>query len=304
MTLLRRRIQGWAVLVVAILLFVVMPRLEQPTRRVLLISIDGLRADAVTPQWAPTLTELMARGVSTLEAHVLDPPRTVPNHVAMLTGLTPDSHGFRSNQYPNDRFVPDTVLEQVHDAGYTVAVYFSKQNLNPLANPALCDRIVIMDTATSDAIVDRVIEDFAHPASRWIFTVVHLIEPDRAGHDHGWMTARYLDAVLAADTQVRRLMQMLEATGLARNTLVIITSDHGGSGRHHRRPKPETVLVPWIAVGPGVPAGALVTRPVWIHDTAPTILAALQLPITSSIEGAAVEVVAGPAMVMSSPSSR
>ncbi len=93
--------------------------------------------------------------------------------------------------------------------------------------------------------------------------------------------ARYLpyyDATVAmADAFVGELLQALEQAGLAEDTLVIVTSDHGeefgehdhfGHGRSLYEP---ATRIPLIARGPGL-APAVVDMPVSLVDVAPWIL--------------------------------
>jgi arylsulfatase A-like enzyme len=80
---------------------------------------------------------------------------------------------------------------------------------------------------------------------------------------------QYDDGVKYDDDYIGRLMQALEQRGLASNTLVIVTSDHGESlGEHNlethgRALYWELIRVPLVIWFPGhVPAGVRVSRPV------------------------------------------
>ena len=79
------------------------------------------------------------------------------------------------------------------------------------------------------------------------------------------------------DEQVGRILTMLEETGLAENTIVIYTSDHGDwLGDHgHILKGPMTyeglLRVPFLAKGPGIRAGAVVAEPVSTLDIAATL---------------------------------
>jgi hypothetical protein len=69
---------------------------------------------------------------------------------------------------------------------------------------------------------------------------------------------------------------------------LIITSDHGGKEFRHGGDTPEEMTIPWLAVGPGVPAGLTLTAEITTYDTAATALYALNLPIPEIWEGAPV----------------
>jgi arylsulfatase A-like enzyme len=79
----------------------------------------------------------------------------------------------------------------------------------------------------------------------------------------------YDNGVKYADDHIQQMMEELDRRGLTRNTLVIITSDHGESlGQHHlethgRALYWELIRVPLLIYYPGhVPAGVKIERPV------------------------------------------
>ena len=90
---------------------------------------------------------------------------------------------------------------------------------------------------------------------------------------------RYDSSVNYDDEQIGKLLQALEQRGLTRNTLVIITSDHGESlGQHAMQYHGialylEQIHVPLIIRLPGrIPAGMTVTAPISNASLAATIL--------------------------------
>jgi hypothetical protein len=86
---------------------------------------------------------------------------------------------------------------------------------------------------------------------------VHLAHPDRAGHAAGFMSARYLAAVRAADTQLRRILDAVRADKrLREHAAVILTADHGGRGAGHSdATKRYNYTVPFMVWGVGVAHG-------------------------------------------------
>ena len=79
--------------------------------RVILISIDGLRADIVNnPAFAenhPYLARLMAEGEYCANVQTVFPSLTYPSHTSMITGVMPDKHGIVNNRpfIPEKNFV-------------------------------------------------------------------------------------------------------------------------------------------------------------------------------------------------------
>ena len=97
---------------------------KHPTPRVILITVDTLRADALSsyhPQGGPTpsVDRLAEDGV--LFNHVMAvAPWTLPSLASLLTGVAPNVHGAvgRESVVPND--LP-TLAEYMRDAGYLTA---------------------------------------------------------------------------------------------------------------------------------------------------------------------------------------
>jgi choline-sulfatase len=94
------------------------------------------------------------------------------------------------------------------------------------------------------------------------------------------MLAGYFGLVSFMDEQVGKILRALEETGLAGTTRVLYTSDHGdNAGARGLWGKStmyeESVGVPMILAGPGLPHGRLVDTPASLIDVFPTITAAL-----------------------------
>ncbi|MCU1329817.1 MAG: sulfatase [Bryobacterales bacterium] len=100
-------------------------------------------------------------------------------------------------------------------------------------------------------------------------------------HDYGQSRARYYASVEQLDTQIGRLLDALDNTGQAQNTMVVFTTDHGDMCGNHRMwikgwiPYEETYRVPLVIRWPGhAKAGAISKHLVQTHDLAHTYVAA------------------------------
>lgn len=87
-----------------------------------------------------------------------------------------------------------------------------------------------------------------------------------------------IGSLLAVDQHVGRLVATLRRTRQLRNTLIVFLSDNGWLQGEHRvpgdkyLPYEESLKVPFVLRGPGVPAGRRVTGQVANIDFAPTLL--------------------------------
>ncbi|WP_425396414.1 sulfatase-like hydrolase/transferase [Aeoliella sp.] len=90
--------------------------------------------------------------------------------------------------------------------------------------------------------------------------------------------AEYAAIVTHLDTQIGRILDAVQEHGLADNTRIILTSDHGlAIGRHGLLGKQNmhdhSVRVPFILSGPGVAEGEQIAAPIYMQDIVPTTLA-------------------------------
>lgn len=85
----------------------------------------------------------------------------------------------------------------------------------------------------------------------------------------------YHAAVSQVDAGVGRLLTELEKLGIAENTIVIFSSDHGDMQGSHGLtnkcvPYEESVRIPFLAAGPGIAKGAVCEDPIGTVDFFPT----------------------------------
>ncbi|MFO0952301.1 MAG: sulfatase [Isosphaeraceae bacterium] len=104
--------------------------------------------------------------------------------------------------------------------------------------------------------------------------------------------AAYAAAVTAVDDQVGRLTRALEELGRARDTIILVTSDHGDMLGSHgqrlkRKPWEESIRVPGIVRFPERVKGGRVEEALFSHvDMAPTLLGLCGLPVPATMQGA------------------
>src|SRR5699024_890815 len=101
----------------------------------------------------------------------------------------------------------------------------------------------------------------------------------------------FLGTLKSQDDNVGRLLDFLDDSGLADNTIVVYTGDHGfllgDQGWCDKRCMYEEALrVPWMIRYPGVTKSGSKTN-AWVQsiDNAPTILDMLGLPVPEDMQG-------------------
>ncbi len=250
--------------------------------RVLIISFDGLRPDAIEKAPMTNLIELMNAGVYSLTAQTVLPTTTLPSHASMLSGLCPAQHATYWDDYvPENGIALGTDLFDIaHAAGLRTVMIVGKQKLWHVTAAESLDVFIVNEN-------DESIGNLAEIEIKKDFGVmfVHFPTGDVLGHEWSWMGAVQMSAYRAEDRELAKMLAALDAAGLRSSTLIILTADHGGIiGGSHGGGAPEELTIPWILSGPGMKPGPLAS---FIHttDTAATASYALGLPRPAEWDG-------------------
>ncbi|QOV91938.1 alkaline phosphatase family protein [Humisphaera borealis] len=272
-------------------------------QHVLVVSIDGLRPDLLLLADAPNARKLMARGCYSMWAQTTPQSITLPSHVSMLTGMTPNRHGILWNsdiplQYPLYPGVP-TLFEAAKRYGYTVAAVAGKDKFDVFDRRGVLDWRWIPNSGTvkTPAVVGpavRIIKDHKPDVM-----LVHFPSVDTVGHSLGWGTPEQIKAIEEADKSLGELVTALDDADLAKSTLLIVSADHGGATKGHGADDARSRHIPWIAVGPGLRKGYDLTREpklnVKTEDTFATACWALGIPpLVANLDGTPVKAIIAP----------
>lgn len=261
-----------------------------PAKRVVLVSVEGLRADAIDRWGAPNLRRLAREGAYAERALTVSPALTAPAHLSMLAGVSPEEHGILADQLT---FTPamvnlDPVFKHATRQGRRAAAFISRDG--PLAEfeRALACRLAFgldslyLTPPRADAVIDAAAAALRGSDLDLLF--LHFPDPDLAGHEFGYTSARYGEAVLAVDAALGRLAALLADQP---GTLLVVTSDHGGGGAfgdfQHGSDSAADTEVPLLLWGARVSPARLGSAS--ILDVAPTMLWALGMAPPASYRG-------------------
>jgi arylsulfatase A-like enzyme len=254
-----------------------------PKKRVIIISIDGLRPDAIELAPMPNLMALMEISAYSLTAQTIFPSATLPSHASMLTGLCPKTHGVDWNDYLPQRGIAQGIdlFDIAQEAGLQTIMVAGKDKLQQVTAASSLD-IFVWVNDRDKVVMETLLGNFPMDFD---LLFIHLATTDDMGHVHGWLSPEQLSVVYRADEALGALLTALDERGLRDETLLIITADHGGHEKKHGSSLPVDMTIPWIASGPGVEPKQLQT-PVHTMDTAATAAYALGLTLPAEWDGA------------------
>lgn len=213
--------------------------------KLLLISIDGLRADALDRGLTPNLQRIIDSGVRARWMTPSYPSLTFPNHYTLVTGLRPDHHGIINNSMDDEalgRFAlsdREAVTRSGWWGGEPIWVSAEKAGVRAATSSWPGSEAEIEGVRPSQWRMYDSTEPLQQRADRvldWLaqtgpqaprLTTLYLENVDKAGHNEGPDSAAYTAAVQQADAIIGRVLDGLEQRGLAATTNVIVVSDHG-----------------------------------------------------------------------------
>ena len=282
---------------------------------VLVITLDTIRADRLgaygnTDIQTEFVDGLAARGV-VFDRCIAPTPLTLPSHASLFTGTYPVFHGVRDN---SNYVVPAelmTMAELLSEEGYRTGGFVGAfvlstrwgldQGFETYTEPESGYDPTLMSFAQiqrpADAVVDDAIAWLRKESEQPWFAWVHLYDPHLpydpppafAGE---YPDDPYLGEVAFADSQLERLDEFLESSGLDSNTLIVFAGDHGeGLGDHGEFDHglllyQTTARVPLIIVHPdSTSRGVRREEVVSLVDIMPTIAEALDLPLPGGVQG-------------------
>lgn len=274
---------------------------DQPARRVLLVTLDTVRADRLgaygNPDGLTPVLDTLAREGAVFTNAAAHVPITTPSHASILTGLLPPTHGVRDNGTFALPETATTVTETLKAAGFAthaVLASFALDRRFGLAqgfdsyDDAIGAEHGLRAERSADDVVSRALAWFDQASRPTWFLWLHLYDAHHPYLPPAPLAERFAHApydgeIAFVDRELGRLFAELRRRDLWDDTLVVVVADHGEAlGEHGERFHgtllyDATVRVPLLVKWPGRgPRGRFPTS-VGTYDIAPTILAATGL---------------------------
>ena len=282
---------------------------ENKTSNIVLITIDTARADhfgfaGYKDSKTPNIDKLAAESINFVNTYSAV-PLTLPSHVSILTGLYPQTHGVHDNDLFQLRKSVETLAEFLKTKNYHNAAFVSSIILghhygldqgfdyyNDLGQYATIKNRIVERTAntTTDAVC-KYTSKLQAPFFLW----VHYFDPHFPYQPPEPFAKEYekhpYDGEISyVDSSIGLLLDCIEKIFNKKDTLVIVTSDHGeGLGQHDEDRHGvllynSTIKVPLLIKVPDRKP-VRITDNTSLVDIVPTILDYVQIPVPKYLEG-------------------
>ena len=261
------------------------PAKRNRAKRVLIMTFDGIRVDALEQANTPNIDSLIREGSASFATRDVMPSITLPNFTSHLCGAGPEAHGVVDNRWEVDKYNL-TAVEKDADGyfpssfqvlkdqvpGIRTAFYWNWKPLIRPYNPKVFDDTHYVDCDDYPQLYDRAITFIKEHRDEPQFVFLYTVHTDHVGHQHAWMSPEYIRSIEEGDVHVGRMLEFLKAEGLYEDTHIFFISDHGGLGKDHGGVSPEEMIVPWVLRGPGIKKGFTITEANNTVNTASTVV--------------------------------
>jgi predicted AlkP superfamily pyrophosphatase or phosphodiesterase len=212
---------------------------------VVLVSIDGFRADYLDRGITQNLSQLAAEGASG-PMRPSFPSVTFPNHYTLVTGLHPDHHGIVGNNMVdaelgsfslgNKQAVTDRrwwdqgepIWVTAENAGLVTATMFWPGSEADIRGVRPTHWTTFDQGMPGDARVDQVLTWLDLPqGERPDLSTLYFDIVDTQGHRFGPAAPETAEALRSVDASIGRLIDGLKVRGLYERTVLVVVSDHG-----------------------------------------------------------------------------
>ena len=255
-------------------------------KHVFIISFDGGKPAVMQKSKMPTLFSVAKEGAYDWNAQTIMPSITLVSHTSMLTGVGPAKHHITWNEWePEKGLVPVPTVFSVakkSDRSLITALFAGKQKFAHLFLPGSLDAFAMPDYSAKIV---------AYEAGEYIkmkkpnLCFIHFADSDGAGHSKGWGSPEQIQAFADEDAALKTVFDAIKKAGIEKDSVVIMSADHGGHDKTHGSNSPEDMTIPWIVWGKGVKKNFQITAPVTTYDTAATALWLLNVPVPTDFDG-------------------
>lgn len=255
---------------------------------VFIISFDGGKPSIMHDSNMPLFKRMQQEGASTMQGFTVVPSLTLVSHTSMLTGVQPNKHLIDWNEWTPDKGLVQvpTIFALAKQQGLITGLIAGKDKFKHLNTAHSLDLF---------AIPARSAQEVANTAAEFIrvkkpnLTFIHFADSDSSGHEFGWGSAQQKAAFAAEDIALDTVRKAIAQAGIERDSVIMLTADHGGHDKTHGSTRLEDMHIPWVAWGKGVKPGLELKQRINTYDTAATALWLLGVAIPKEFDGVPVQ---------------
>lgn len=258
-------------------------------KHVIVVGFDGFSAasindGAVLPEMKhmPTLRSLMAKGSYTLTNRSVLPSSSAVNWASMWMGAGPELHGYTTwgSQTPDlpsrvlteNRIFPDVfAMVRKTRPSAEIGYIYEWEGMRYLADTLSINYVQQAPLSGSNVEESTALAVNYIKEKKPALCAVVFAEPDGVGHGIGWGTPEYIQMLTRLDKGLAGIVKAVEDAGIMDETIIVVTSDHGGIDKGHGGKTMNEMQTPIVFCGKGIKKGFVIPESTMVFDIAGTI---------------------------------
>ncbi|MFX0098340.1 MAG: alkaline phosphatase family protein [Candidatus Hodarchaeota archaeon] len=259
-------------------------------KKILVIGLDGARADATRVANTPNIDKLVKNGRVSWHAQTELRSISGPAWTSLLTGVHMEKHMVDGNDNMRKKLRSPTIFKIAKEWNPSV-ITVAHSNWKPIVTKIIEEGTLDKSSGgeSDKKTTLRLVEDIKNGTGDFYFA--QLDEIDAAGHKHVYSpdSKKYLKKIEEIDGYIGKIMETVACRPSEEDWLVCLVSDHGGSGRGHGGPTLGELTIIFIVSGDPVKEkgeipGDEESSP-RIVDIVPTIAEFLGIPAKKEWDG-------------------
>ena len=263
---------------------------EPKAKHVFVIAFDGWGSYCMDSVNMPNTRALMEQGTYTFHKRTVLPSDSAPNWCSMFCGAPVEFTGWSNNGkgpdvkpiYVNERGSFPSIFTLMHEqlpSSQTVCVY-EWGGIRPLIDPEIVDVCV----KTPQAEIAAVSCDYIKNIKPELMVVIYD-DPDHVGHAEGHDTPAYFAKMEELDARLGEILEAIKEAGIYDDSIIIVTSDHGGIETRHGGRDLMEMDTPFIVAGKNICKGGEFQQSMMQYDFAHTVAEIFGLEVPDSWRG-------------------
>lgn len=271
---------------------------------VIFIALDGWATQSFIDNVdnMPTVKMLMENGCYTMHKRSTMPSSSATNWATIFMGVPPEMHGYNDWNSREPAITPYAVGKNgMPETVYTLfdeqrpddlsACIFNWDGIGYVVDSAAIDYCLYDPGYHADdpdytmgAYTERTAIKYLKENEPAFFTF-YIGDVDLIGHGKGWESVGYQECLAETDAAIAAVIQTLKDRKMYDNSIIVVSSDHGGKGKGHGGFTLKEMETPFVICGKNIAKRGEIPEFMMQYDLAATLAKALGLKIPAEWRG-------------------
>jgi len=278
---------------------------------VIFIGIDAMSAIGIQRAHTPNFNKMIENGAVSVHSRCVRETSSSQNWMSMVSASPVEVHGVLTNKWnPGEagNVVPalkngiglyPTIFDHIRaqKPDYKQYAYIEWTGETRMYDMSVFDKVGVRKQTPGiedyHDVLDAAFSDYLQDRPEMMFVSIDIA--DHIGHTFGHESKQYFDTITELDSLIGNFVNTLEERKWMKNTVIIITADHGGIAYEHGGDTMVEYEIPIILYGKGVTKGKVMQHVNMIYDTGATAAALLGVELPWECRGKFLAEAFGPA---------